>query len=142
MIFVSNGHFRGALNINFSIASMKFSYGDRFSFPNKLTCDNNNICTKLLIMKLKIINNCPSNTLICLKPLFSHSFKIFFEFEVRPEVTNIFITRDNVLHRKRIYLQINESYISSTMSCYSKLSDFDFKIVKLYFNFPYKNKKL
>ena len=34
--------------------------------------------------------------------------QIFCAFEVRPEVTNILATRDNTLHRKRIYLKKNE----------------------------------
>ena len=34
--------------------------------------------------------------------------QIFCAFEVRPEVTNILVTRDNTLHRKRIYLKKNE----------------------------------
>ena len=37
--------------------------------------------------------------------------QIFCAFEVRPEVTNILVTRDNTLHRKRIYLKKNESSI-------------------------------
>ena len=37
--------------------------------------------------------------------------QIFCTFEVRPEVTNILVTRDNILHRNCIYLQKNESSI-------------------------------
>ena len=37
--------------------------------------------------------------------------EIFSAFEVWPEVTNILVTRDNVLNRKRIYLQKNGSSI-------------------------------
>ena len=37
--------------------------------------------------------------------------EIFYAFEVRSDVANIFVTRDNILHRKRIYLQKNESSI-------------------------------
>ena len=40
------------------------------SFPKKLKFDGSNICKELLIMKLKIINNCPSDTLISLKSNF------------------------------------------------------------------------
>ena len=39
------------------------------------------------------------------------SVEIFSAFEVRPETTNILVTRDNVLHQKRIYLQKNENSI-------------------------------
>ena len=39
------------------------------------------------------------------------SVEIFSTFEVRPETTNILVTRDNVLHQKRIYLQKNESSV-------------------------------
>ena len=59
MNFDSDGRFRkGDLNFNFSIASMKLNYAAIFSFLNKLKFDNSNICTNLLIMKQKIINNC------------------------------------------------------------------------------------
>ena len=37
--------------------------------------------------------------------------QIFCAFEVRPEVTNILVTRDNTLHQKRIYLKKNENSI-------------------------------
>ena len=30
---------------------------------------------------------------------------MFYTFEVRLEVTNTLVTRDNILHRKRTYLQ-------------------------------------
>ena len=58
-----------------------------FSFQNKLKFDNTNICT----IRLNI--------------------EIFRAFEVRPELTNILVTRDNILHRKRIYFQKDESSI-------------------------------
>ena len=68
MSFVFNGHFReGNLNFNFPRASIKSNYGDIFSFPNKLKFDDSNICTELLILKQKIVDNCPSNMLIPLK---------------------------------------------------------------------------
>ena len=31
--------------------------------------------------------------------------EIFCAFEERPEVTNILVTKDNILHRKRLYLK-------------------------------------
>ena len=37
--------------------------------------------------------------------------EIFCALEVRSEVTNNLVTRDNILHRKRIYLQKDESSI-------------------------------
>ena len=40
------------------------------------------------------------------------NIKIFCAFEVRLEVANILVTTDNVLHRKLIYLQNNESSIA------------------------------
>ena len=68
MSFLSDGYFReGSLNFNFSLVSIKSSYGDKFSFPNKIKFDDSNICTKFLIREQKIINNCPSDTLISLK---------------------------------------------------------------------------
>ena len=48
--------------------------------------------------------------LISLKSIFLN-VEIFSTFEVRSEVANTLVTRDNVLHRKRIYLQKNESSI-------------------------------
>ena len=36
----------------------------------------------------------------------------FHAVELLPEVTNILVTRDNTLYRKRIYLQNNENPIS------------------------------
>ena len=62
-----------------------------------LKFDDINICKKLLIREQKIINNCPSDKLISLK-----------SSEVRSEVTNIILARDNVLCQKSIYLQKNE----------------------------------
>ena len=50
--------------------TINLSYGDLQSFPKKLKFDGSNICKELLIMKLKIINNCPSDTLISLKSNF------------------------------------------------------------------------
>ena len=68
MSFVSDGHFsERSLNFNFSIASIKPNYGGIFSFLNKLKFDDSNIYTKLLIREQKIINNCPSDTLISLR---------------------------------------------------------------------------
>ena len=37
--------------------------------------------------------------------------EIFCAFEVRSDVANILVTRENILHRKRIYLQKNVSFI-------------------------------
>ena len=37
--------------------------------------------------------------------------EILCAFEVRSDVANILVTRENILHRKRIYLQKNESSI-------------------------------
>ena len=51
----------------FSIVSMKLNDDDIFSFPNKIKFDDSNICTKLLILEPKTINNCPSDTSISLK---------------------------------------------------------------------------
>ena len=59
--------FKGCLSFNFSMASIKSSCSDIFSFPNKLKCDDSNICTKILIREQKIVNNCPSDMLISLK---------------------------------------------------------------------------
>ena len=44
---------------------LKLNYGDIFSFPNKLKFET--FVQFFLIMEQKIINNCPSNTLISLK---------------------------------------------------------------------------
>ena len=107
--FVSDGRFReGSVNFNFSITSINSNYGDIFSLPNKLKFDDSNNCAKLLIREQKVINNCPFDTLISFEviPL---NVEIFCAFEERPEVTNLLVTRDNMLHRKRIYLQKNES---------------------------------
>ena len=49
---------------------MKLNYGGIFPLPSKLKFDDNNICTMLLIMEQKIINDCPSGTLISLKSNF------------------------------------------------------------------------
>ena len=47
----------------------------------------------------------------------------FCTFEVLPEVTNILVTRDNMLHRKRIYLQKNErSIIKHNVRVFPKAS--------------------
>ena len=71
MNFLSDGHFReGSLNFIFFMASMKLNYGGIFPLPSKLKFDDNNICTMLLIMEQKIINDCPSGTLISLKSNF------------------------------------------------------------------------
>ena len=68
MNFVSDGHFKErSLNFNFSIASIKSNYGDIFSSTKKLKFGDSNICTTFMIRKQKIINNCPSDTLISLK---------------------------------------------------------------------------
>ena len=95
----------GSLKFFFSIAS---NYGDIFSFPNKLKFDDNNICLKLLIREQKIINNnCPSNSLICLKSyiwMLKHFALLRYNRELQ-------VTRDNILHRKRIYLQKHERSI-------------------------------
>ena len=37
--------------------------------------------------------------------------QIFCAFKIQPEVANTLVTRDNILHRKGIYLQKNESSI-------------------------------
>ena len=55
------------MNFNFSIASRKSNYGDIFFFANKIKFDDSNVCTMLLIREQKIINNCPSDTLVSLK---------------------------------------------------------------------------
>ena len=44
--------------------------------------------------------------------------EIFCAFEVRLEVANILVTRNNILHGKRIYLQKVKVPFSSTMSKY------------------------
>ena len=54
----------------FFMASIKLNYGDIFSSPNKLEFCDSDICMTFLIMKQKIINNCPSDTLIFLKSNF------------------------------------------------------------------------
>ena len=54
----------------FFMASIKLNYGDIFSSPNKLEFGDSDICMTFLIMKQKIINNCPSDTLIFLKSNF------------------------------------------------------------------------
>ena len=43
--------------------------------------------------------------------LWSHTFECFCAFEVRPEVTNVLVTRENILHQKSIYLQKCKSFI-------------------------------
>ena len=64
-------------------------------FPNKLKSDDSNIYAKLLIMKQKIINICPSDTMISLKS----NLLILKPFALLPEDGNILVTRDNALHR-------------------------------------------
>ena len=99
MSLVSDRHFReGSLNFNFSIASINSNYGDIFSSPNKLKFDDSNICKKLLIKEKKF-------------EVIRLNAEVFCAFEVQPEVTNILVTRNNILHQKRIYLQKNESSI-------------------------------
>ena len=58
MSFISEGLYSRevGLNFNYFIASRKLNYGDIFSFLNKLTFDDSNICTKVLNTKQKIIN--------------------------------------------------------------------------------------
>ena len=66
--FVSDGCFgEGSPNFNFSIASINSNYGNIFPSPNKVKFGDNNICTKLLIREQKVINKCPSDTLISFK---------------------------------------------------------------------------
>ena len=68
MNFVSDGHFKErCLNFHISIASIKSNYDDIFSFTKKLKFGDSNICTKFMIRKQKIINNCPSDTSISLR---------------------------------------------------------------------------
>ena len=43
--------------------------------------------------------------------LWSHTFECFCAFEVRPEVTNVLVTRENILHQKSIYLPKCKSFI-------------------------------
>ena len=47
------------------------------------------------------------------------NFEIICAFEVRPQLTNILVTRNNILHRIRIYLQKMKVLFSSTMLSYS-----------------------
>ena len=54
------------LNLVF-IESIKLNCGDIISFSNKLKFDQYNIFTNLFILEKKIINTCPSDTLISLK---------------------------------------------------------------------------
>ena len=84
---------------------MKSNYGEIFSFANKLNFDDSSILAKLLIMEQEVIDNCPSDNLLEVKFL---NVEIFCVFEVRLEVTNILLTRGNVLHWKLIYLQKND----------------------------------
>ena len=108
MSFVSDGYFRERnLNFNFSIAWIKSSYGNIFSFPNKLKFDDSNICTKRLIREQRIIHNCPSNTLISLKS-YVWMFKYFVLLKYGWKLQ---ITRDSILHGKLICIQKNESSI-------------------------------
>ena len=108
MSFVSDRHFRkGSVNFNFSIASMKSNYGDIFSLPTKLKFDDSSISTKLFVRQVNFFEVIRLNV------------EIFCAFEVRSEVTNILITRDNILHRKCIYLQKKKKIpFSSTMLSY------------------------
>ena len=98
---------------------MKFSYGDVFSFLNKLKFDDRNTCTKLLIMEQKIINNCPSDTLISYNLYFwmlkffvllKLHFLCFFALQLRSEVTNILVARENALDRI-IYKKVPSSLV-------------------------------
>ena len=57
----------GSPNFNFSLASINSNYGDIFPSPNKVKFGDNNICTKLFIREQKVINKCPSDTLISFK---------------------------------------------------------------------------
>ena len=90
-----------------------FPYGDIFSFLNKLKFDDSNIFTKLLIREQKIINNCRPDLLISF--VMRLNVDVFCAFEVRPEVTNILVTRDNILRRKRIYLQKKKKFQFSSI---------------------------
>ena len=72
---------------------MKSNYGDIFSFPTKLKFDDSSISTKLFVRQVNFFEVIRLNV------------EIFCAFEVRSEVTNILITRDNILYRKCIYLQ-------------------------------------
>ena len=59
-------------------------------------------------IRKSLIIICPASNffeVICL------NVETFCAFELRLEVTNIFVTRDKILHQKRIYLQKNESFI-------------------------------
>ena len=49
---------------------MKLTYGYIFTFPNKLKFDDYSLSAKLLIMEQKMVNDCPSDTLISFKSNF------------------------------------------------------------------------
>ena len=116
MSFVLDGYFRESnLNFNFSIAWIKSSYGNIFSFPNKLKFDDSNICTKRLIREQKIIHNCPSNTLIYLK-----SYVWMFKyFELLKYGWKLQITRDSIYYMENLFIYKKMKVpFSSTMQRY------------------------
>ena len=88
MSFVLDEHFREvSLNFNFSIASIKSSYGDPFPFPNKRKFDDGNIYTKLFIREQKIINNYVQQ--VNFFEVIRVNAEIFCTFEVWPQFPNI-----------------------------------------------------
>ena len=88
MSFVLDEHFREvSLNFNFSIASIKSSYGDPFPFPNKRKFDDGNIYTKLFIREQKIINNYVQH--VNFFEVIRVNAEFFYTFEVWPQVPNI-----------------------------------------------------
>ena len=104
MCFVSYGHCtEGSMNFNFSIASIKSNYGNLFPPQTSSNFMIVRFAQSCWLREQKI-NNCPSDTLISLKS-YVKNVEMFCAFEVRLEVTNTLVTRDNILHRKRTYLQ-------------------------------------
>ena len=102
----------GSLNFNFPVASIKSNYRDIFSFPNKLKLDGSNIGTRLLIKEWKSVRY------VNLFEVIRLNVEIFCAFEVRPQTTNILVTRENILHRKRLCLVKMKFRFSSTMLKY------------------------
>ena len=89
---------------------MKLNYEGIISFPKKLKFDHINIFKNVLIMEQKIVNTSPSDTLISLKSSL-WMLKFYAVLEYRWTWQNILVTGDNAIHRKRVYLQNNESSI-------------------------------
>lgn len=55
----------------------------------------------IVTLEQKNVNSCPSNTIF----LWSQYIYIFCTPEVQLKATNILVTKDNILHRKHIYLR-------------------------------------